>query len=74
MSQNHYHARLAAAALLKMAKATSDPAFAERLVETAADLKEQVGELPRPDTPRAPDVETESDVETAAQRSPEVDP
>lgn len=63
MSQNHYHARLAAAALLKMAKTASDPAFAAGLVEAAADLKEQVGELPRPDTPKAPDVETERDAE-----------
>jgi len=73
VSQNHYHARLAAAALLKMAKTTSDRAFAGGLVETAADLREQVGELPRPDTPKAPDVETEADL-TASHGSPEVDP
>ena len=42
-----------------MAKASSDPAFVAGLVETAADLKEQVGELPAPDTPKAPDVKTE---------------
>lgn len=59
MTQNHYHARLAAAALLKMAKAASDPAFVAEVVEAAANLKEQVGELPAPDIPKAPDVETE---------------
>ena len=59
MSQNHHYARLAAAALLKMARASSDPAFVAGLVDAAADLKEQVGELPAPDTPKAPDVETE---------------
>jgi hypothetical protein len=56
---SHHHARLAAAALLKMAKASSDPAFVAGLVEAAADLKEQIGELPAPDTPKAPDVSTE---------------
>jgi hypothetical protein len=59
VSQNHYHARLAAAALLKMAKVASDPAFAAGVVETAAKLKEHVGELPAPDIPKTPDVETE---------------
>jgi hypothetical protein len=59
VSQNHYHARLAAAALLKMAKASSDPAFVAGLVEAAADLKEQVGELPSPDAPKAPDVKAD---------------
>jgi hypothetical protein len=43
---NHYHARQAAAALLKMAMTTSDPNVAAGLVEAAADLKEQAGELP----------------------------
>jgi hypothetical protein len=43
---NHYHTRQAAAALLKMAMTTSDPNVAARLVEAAADLKEQAGELP----------------------------
>jgi hypothetical protein len=58
VSKNHYHARLAAATLLKMAKASSDPAFVAGLVEAAADLKEQIGELAAPDTLKAPDVET----------------
>jgi hypothetical protein len=49
VSQNHYHARLAAAALLKMAKAASDPAFVAGVVDAAANLQEQVGELPTPD-------------------------
>lgn len=56
MSSNHYHARQAAAALLKMAKATSDQEIAGKLVEAAADLQEQAGELPPPISPRAPDV------------------
>ena len=47
-------AREAAATLLKMAKATSDPGFAAKLVGAAADLKERAGELPPPI--KAPDV------------------
>jgi hypothetical protein len=43
-----FHARQAAAALLKMAKTTSDPKIAAGLVEAAADLKDQAGELPPP--------------------------
>jgi hypothetical protein len=39
LTETRYHARRAAAALLKMAKTTSD-------VEIAADLKDQAGELP----------------------------
>lgn len=62
MSQNHYQARPAAAALLKMAKAASDPAFVSGVVEAAANLKEQVGELHAPDTPKALNVETEEQV------------
>ena len=46
VSENRFHARRAAAALLKMAKATSDPDVAAGLVRVAADLKEQAGELP----------------------------
>jgi hypothetical protein len=38
----------------------SDPAIAAALVEAAANLKKQMGELPgAPDTPKAPDIETE---------------
>ena len=37
-----------AAALLKMAKTTSDPGLAAGLVQAAADLKDQAGELPPP--------------------------
>jgi hypothetical protein len=42
-----------------MAKAASDPAFVAGVVEAAANLKEQVGELPAADIPKAPDIETE---------------
>jgi hypothetical protein len=59
MSQSRFHARQAAAALLKMSKVTSDPAIAGRLVEAAADLKERVGEAPLPVSLRPPDVKTE---------------
>jgi hypothetical protein len=48
VSQNHFHAREAAVALLKMAKAISDPRIAAGLIEAAAALKEQAGELPPP--------------------------
>jgi len=56
VSENRYHARQAAAALLKMAMTTSDAGLAARLVEAAADLKDQAGELPKTVSPRAPDV------------------
>ena len=59
MSQSRVHARQAAAALLKMAKTTSDPALAGRLVEAAADLKDQVGEAPPQISIKPPDVKTE---------------
>jgi hypothetical protein len=48
MSKLRFHAREAAAALLKMAKTTSDPKVAAGLVDAAASLKEQAGELPIP--------------------------
>lgn len=53
---NRFHARQAALALLKMAKTTSDPKVAAGLIEIAADLKDQAGELPpavsAPEAPR----------------------
>ena len=58
MSKNHFHAREAAATLLKMAKATSNPDVAAGLVQVAADLKDQAGELSVPLSPQAPDIET----------------
>jgi hypothetical protein len=48
VSNNRFHARQAALALLKMAKTTSDPKVAAGLIEAAADLKDQAGELPPP--------------------------
>ena len=42
----HHFARQAAAALLKFAKATSDPQVAAALVEKAADLKDRLDGLP----------------------------
>ena len=60
MSENRYHARQAAAALLKMAKTTSDPGLSARLVEAAAELKDKAGELPPPVSPKAPDVQMDS--------------
>jgi hypothetical protein len=56
LSKNHYHAREAAAALLKMAKATSDPAVAVGLIEAASKLKDEAGELSPPVTVQPPDV------------------
>jgi hypothetical protein len=41
-------------ALLKMAKSSSDPRVVAGLIEAAADLKDQAGELPPPLKP--PDV------------------
>jgi hypothetical protein len=63
VSENRFHARRAAAALLKMAKATSDPKVVTGLVEAAADLRDQAGELPPAISPRAPDVQTAPDVQ-----------
>ena len=60
MSEIRYHARQAAVALLRMAKTTSDPDLAARLVEAAAELKDQAGELPLPISARAPDVQKDS--------------
>jgi hypothetical protein len=59
MSENHYHTRQAAAALLKMAKSTSNPEIAAGLIRAAADLKEQAGELPTPGTLKPKDILTE---------------
>jgi hypothetical protein len=59
MAENRYHTRQAAAALLKMAKTTSDPQLAARFIEAAADLREQAGELPPPVSSKPPDVQTE---------------
>ena len=59
MTSDRYHARQAAVALLKMAKATSNPEVAAGLIEAAADLKEQAGELPPPPSPKAPEVQTQ---------------
>ena len=61
MSKNRYHARKAAAALLEMAKTTSDPAVAAGLIEAAANLKDQAGELPPPVSVQAPDVQPEGE-------------
>ncbi len=59
MSESQFHARQAAAALLKIAITTSDPKIAAGLVEAAAALKDQAGEVPPPISPKAPDVMTE---------------
>jgi hypothetical protein len=49
-----------AAALLKFAKSTSNPALAASLVERAADIKAQIDSDKRPDaSAAAPDVEPE---------------
>jgi hypothetical protein len=60
VAQNRFHTRQAAMALLKMAQATSDPNVAAGLVEAAAELKEQAGELPPPTSPKAPDVQADN--------------
>jgi hypothetical protein len=59
MSKNRFHARLAAGALLKMAKTTADPELAAHLVRLAADLKDYTGELPVSVGIEAPDVQPE---------------
>jgi hypothetical protein len=57
VSRNRYHAPQAAVALLHMAKSTSDSTVAAALIELAAQLKEQAGDLPPPVTQQAPDVQ-----------------
>jgi hypothetical protein len=42
-----------------MAKTTSDPKVAAGLINAAADLKDQAGELPPPITATAPDIQTD---------------
>jgi hypothetical protein len=44
--KNWFHARLAAAALVKMAKTASDSEMAANLLRVAANLKDQAGGLP----------------------------
>lgn len=61
MAREHFHARLAAAALLKMAKLTSDPDLAAKLVTAAANLKEQAGELLPPVSIKPPGVQMEKE-------------
>jgi hypothetical protein len=51
VSQNRFHTLQAAAALLKMAKVTTDPGVAAKLVEAAAELRDQADELPPPAKP-----------------------
>jgi hypothetical protein len=60
VSENRYYARQAAAALLQMAKTTSDPAISAGLIEAAAKLKDQAGELPPSVSVKAPDVQPEA--------------
>jgi hypothetical protein len=58
VSQLRFHARQAAAALLKMAKTTSDADLAAYAVRIAADIKDQAGELAPDASLRPPDVKT----------------
>jgi hypothetical protein len=43
---NRFHVRRAVAAMLRMAQSTSDPVLPAKLIDLAAHLKEQAGELP----------------------------
>lgn len=63
VASDRFYARQAALALLKMARTTSDPRVAAGLIEAAADLKEQAGELPPllPDDPKAAQPSTVGD-------------
>jgi hypothetical protein len=51
--------RQAAATLLKIAKSTQDPRLAARLIEKAADLKDEAGELPSSASVKPPDVQSD---------------
>lgn len=59
MPNNRYDRREAAAALLNLAKAATDPAVVAVLVEIAADLQERAGDLPSAVTQEAPSVQVE---------------
>jgi hypothetical protein len=48
VSGSQSHERHLAALVLKMARATSDPRLAARLIQVAADFKDKAGELPTP--------------------------
>jgi hypothetical protein len=65
MSKNRFHARVAAAALLKLAKSTADPELAAHFVGLAADLKDHTGELPVSVAIEAPDVQPRNDMRRA---------
>jgi hypothetical protein len=58
VSQIRFHARQAAVALLKMAKATSDADLAANAVRIAADIKDRAGDLAPDSSLRPPDVES----------------
>jgi hypothetical protein len=58
LAREHFHARLAGAALLKMTKLTTDPDLAAKLVTAAANLK---GELPPPVSIKPPGVQMEKE-------------
>ena len=55
--RNWFHARVAAATLVKMAKTASDSEMAANLVRVAANLKDLAGELPPSVSIKAPDVQ-----------------
>jgi hypothetical protein len=63
LARERFHARRAAAALLKMAKLASDPDLAAKLVTGAANLKEQAGELPPPVSIKPPGVQMDGQME-----------
>lgn len=55
---NRYHA-CQAGPLFKMAKSTSDPEVAAKLIDVAANLKDQAGELPPALSADQPDASTQ---------------
>jgi hypothetical protein len=59
VSENRFHARQAATALLKIAKTTSDREISAGAVRASADPKDQVGELPHEVSVKPPDVQTD---------------
>ena len=67
MLKNWLHARLAAAALVKMANSASDSEMAANLVRVAANLKDLAGELPPSVSIEAPDVQSRNQTTSFAQ-------
>ena len=67
MLRNRFHARVAAATLVKMAKTASDSEMAANLVRVTANLTDSGGELPPSVSIEATDVQSRNQTTSFAQ-------